>query len=732
MSEFKRSPSKVWWASESLEWREVSESPGSQDSGFSDTETSPPVQVQESKNAAVQKLSQELCKNTPSGNKPENLSINYQEKTTPDKNIKLNSSRLYAKHSPKVSRNLFSSTRDKKSVKDAFNHQYSKSAKDTTHSSSSSEIACNESYSCVTPSFEILRASRSLPLVQKSRKAVLNKSAPAVLTEVRDDEEISFNGNHSLSSDCESELECLFNGALESPKHTSTPKTSSMSKMRHSRNKLPLNLYLKYQQERVVQSTPEPLENEAVQTWMNEIRHLYQQECMTTLQSKSIAGELNQKVAHMATYTTTNIKNILSRSECIEREYKNLNSEKKHLGPLAQSLAGNIMDFVKTHSGEVSQRLCKQYDAIRKTNPDDLLNLLAQLYSQWESIFHNVLTKEVKKLVEKLENPCSELDLRATVTGITSLCLRKENLIESFTKNDVVPILLILCEKCEGSSMRSLLLRALSTLCCSTFAVRQFEKFSGMQIINETLGEDLSKPEPERSEAVALLAQVTAPWIEDNHAIQGLQDFSKALVKSLTKFASTTKCCQNLLLCAAALANLSTMDNKCIKYMLHMNTVQVLLESVNKRGPCASIYLLEQVATLIANMTSLEAARKQLTSLQTVPALLCFLKSGNVGEDVEKRLQQKAIIALSRLCSEKDAAAQVVELGGVDKLVRMCREKNERFSNDAVLVATLATLRKIADACGRDVISVEDAQELVEPKLLDSFLAYSTQSESYV
>lgn len=38
---FKRSPSKVWWGSESLEFREVSSSPGSQDSGFSDTESSP-------------------------------------------------------------------------------------------------------------------------------------------------------------------------------------------------------------------------------------------------------------------------------------------------------------------------------------------------------------------------------------------------------------------------------------------------------------------------------------------------------------------------------------------------------------------------------------------------------------------------------------------------------------------------------------------------------------------
>lgn len=198
MSDFKRSPSKVWWASESLQWREISGSPGSQDSGFSDTETSP--QLQNPKNVAEQ-ISKDL------GNRAENLSSNYQEKSTPDKTP------LYTKNSPRVSRNLFN-TKDKRCVKDVVNHQYSK---------------------------DVVRKVKSFSEYCGNGYTFLNRSAPAVLEEIKDEEE-SFNGNHSLSSDCESELECLFNGALESPKHTSTPK------MRHTRNKIPLNLYLKYQQ----------------------------------------------------------------------------------------------------------------------------------------------------------------------------------------------------------------------------------------------------------------------------------------------------------------------------------------------------------------------------------------------------------------------------------------------------------------------------------------------------
>lgn len=71
-------------------------------------------------------------------------------------------------------------------------------------------------------------------------------------------------------------------------------------------------------------SRREPVDH-VVQTWMTEIKHHYEQECMTTLQAKSIAGELHQKVANIATDTTASIKDILTHSECIKLEYKNLN-----------------------------------------------------------------------------------------------------------------------------------------------------------------------------------------------------------------------------------------------------------------------------------------------------------------------------------------------------------------------------------------------------------------------
>ncbi|KAJ8982941.1 hypothetical protein NQ317_005256 [Molorchus minor] len=747
MSGFKRSPSKIWWANDDLQWRDNSSSPGSQDSGFSDTETSRTSDRTTTKspkrpprNPPIQRIPNDLFKDASSEDHKQNLRRAKRKppprgrrKRRPALNLLERIDTL--KNSPKVSRSLFNARQ--KEYKVALEpNQYSKEIlQATTFLDTGEEATADDSYSWrsdITEDTYQPITTKSLPLISdKRRLEKCNSSAPAVLESNRDDEGIT-SANNSLSSDCESELECLFNGPLESPKHTSTPKGG---KMRHRRDKLPLNLLLKYHNERVppIEVNAVETENKAVQRWLDEAGQTYEQECMTTLQCKSIAGELNQKVSQLAACATTIIRGILSHSRCIEMEYRKLNSETRHVEPLIQSLAGNIIDFLKTHTREISSKILKLCDDIRLSKPEDSLRLVSLLYAPWETIREDILAREVKKMVDKLEDPTSELDLRATVTGITSIALRNEELIELFTKADIIPILLILCEKCEGSSLRSLILRALSTMCCNATAVRQFEKFSGVQIVADTL-DDNSRPEPERSEAVALLAQVTAPWLEDNHSVKGLQDYSKKLVKSLTKFASTTKCCQNLLLCAAALANLSTMDPKSIKHMIHIKTAKVLIETVKNRGPRASIYLLEQVATLLANLSSLEPARKQLTGCEAPTVLLCFLKVNHGGEDVERRLQQKSIIALSRLCGEKEAAEQVVEYGGVEKLVKMCRERSERYDSDAVLVAALffTTLRKIADACSINVLSAQDAQELVEPKLLDSFLAYSSQNESYV
>ncbi|KAJ8960487.1 hypothetical protein NQ318_013771 [Aromia moschata] len=287
MSGFKRSPSKVWWGSDDTpEYRENSSSPGSQDSGFSDTETSPHLRANNANASATpkktppaQRIPKDIFKELSSEGVKQNLSTSYSEKTTPEK-TKIGGERLakseakaspkreavsvpctepprrhrFAKNSPKVSRSLFGAKKEFRSVEA---NQYSDGERRETSRTSflntSEEATVDDSYSWRSEESYEAAIVRSLPAFSAEKPAddgPLNRSAPGALGNRKEDEGV-ISANTSLSSDCESELECLFNGPLDSPRHTSTPKAGPGGvRMCHRRERVPLNLYLKYHNER--------------------------------------------------------------------------------------------------------------------------------------------------------------------------------------------------------------------------------------------------------------------------------------------------------------------------------------------------------------------------------------------------------------------------------------------------------------------------------------------------
>lgn len=85
-----------------------------------------------------------------------------------------------------------------------------------------------------------------------------------------------------------------------------------------------------------------------------------------------------------------------------------------------------------------------------------------------------------------------------------------------------------------------------------------------------------------------------------------------------------------------------------------------------------------------------------------------------------------------RLCNDKRLAEEVVRLEGLGRLVELCKNESARVGSDGVLVACLAAVRKIAAAVGPEKFKNLDATELVEPRLLDSFLIFSSRNESFV
>ena len=106
---------------------------------------------------------------------------------------------------------------------------------------------------------------------------------------------------------------------------------------------------------------------------------------------------------------------------------------------------------------------------------------------------------------------------------------------------------------------------------------------------------------------------------------------------------------------------------------------------------------LSQVVTVLANMSAVSACIGDITACHGVELLVELLheKPPDAATDAEltacEHVQQKAAIALSRLCRDVSSAALVVSVGGVPRLVQLCRVASERNNSDAVLVSCLVS-----------------------------------------
>nr|CAI5844308.1 unnamed protein product [Callosobruchus analis] len=104
MSGFKRSPSKFSWDSEFLELRDTCASPGSQDSGFSDTETHPNFHNRRSKNNI--KTSERLVKSDTKPKKPCSVEVNFYSEPTERRRCDIRSEKVSKKLFNEVSKEL--------------------------------------------------------------------------------------------------------------------------------------------------------------------------------------------------------------------------------------------------------------------------------------------------------------------------------------------------------------------------------------------------------------------------------------------------------------------------------------------------------------------------------------------------------------------------------------------------------------------------------------------------
>ena len=92
------------------------------------------------------------------------------------------------------------------------------------------------------------------------------------------------------------------------------------------------------------------------------------------------------------------------------------------------------------------------------------------------------------------------------------------------------------------------------------------------------------------------------------------------------------------------------------------------------------------------------------------------------------RVQQKIAVAVARLATNRSCAKIILKLGGIAKLVRLCKCPAERAHSDTVLLAAIAALKRLATSVGRKPFHELGATDLVDEKLQASFQAYSSMA----
>ncbi|XP_071526047.1 protein inscuteable homolog isoform X2 [Panulirus ornatus] len=508
------------------------------------------------------------------------------------------------------------------------------------------------------------------------------------------------------------------------------------------------------------------MRNGSVGQWLKELRVLYEAECMNTLQSKSLPGDPGRR-SQPPTTTRDAVRAIQRRAHAVSTEFARLCQrlewlELTQVPQLAESLVGHINNFLRDYTtqwtaahpdlqpqsslgrqSKVIQQICERLTEVCSNDHDDpdhettrqVVQVVTALGHAFTKLVDLMLSREIKVVVRVLEESRGE-EVSAAVSHLTALGVDGGHICRLIARLGGVRGLLGICLEPRLGHVRVAALRALATVCCVVDGIVELEKAGGVEVVAEVLFDE-DCPEEERSEAAGVLAQITSPWVENTHRLAALHTHMDAIVAALTGLAETTRSAEIFLLASAALANLTFLDGGCVGAMRAAGTARVLLRAARDNSNI-SIFTKDQIATVLANLAGSKEAAEEVVAGGGVAILLALLNTRPAPSHrlpevaTAERVQQKSAIALSRLCREQSVARRVAELGGAERLVRLCKDEQERNQSDAVLVACLAALRKMASSLGSEELRGMDAAELVEPRLLDSFLIYSSRQESYV
>ncbi|XP_023036851.1 uncharacterized protein LOC6652266 [Drosophila willistoni] len=384
-----------------------------------------------------------------------------------------------------------------------------------------------------------------------------------------------------------------------------------------------------------------------VQTWLAEQRWQVDQEVMCMLQHKSIAQEAYKNFTITTSAVSKLIRQLqqqaLSLQGDFERSERMLSGNQATSCSLPEALGGatqlltHLDEFTRVlerraiffNDARVERRRYEQHlEQIRTVSKDTRYSLERQHYINLESLLDDVqllkrhtlislrliFERLVRILVVAIEQSRCDLLLRANINMVATLMnIDYEgfaSLSDAFVQNEAVRSLLVIVLDHKLSSVRALALRALATLCCDMQAINQLGSCGGIEIVRDILqveskvvDDDQARSAIERREAVSLLAQITAAWHGPEHRVPGLRDCSESLVAGLAALLQPECCAQTLLLCAAALNNLSRMEATSHYSIMSNEGIFKLINTLEYQSEGISVFLYEQIVGMLYNMS---------------------------------------------------------------------------------------------------------------------------------
>ncbi|KAL0967967.1 hypothetical protein UPYG_G00260450 [Umbra pygmaea] len=510
------------------------------------------------------------------------------------------------------------------------------------------------------------------------------------------------------------------------------------------------------------------LQVDSVQRWMEDLRHMTEVECMCVLQAKPIGveedaqGELIvatgdhvardnlQTLLRRALVVSTDLGKMFQRLEkgrwqrvhstavranchvrSLVHEYSAARNTPAEMQKYEKSLLEKCMELTT-----ITERCLHTEDEFfLKSMREAIHEILTDVSDSFSHMIDMALANEIQILIRQIESSDSVYTIGSAISNLLSLTQDGPQLCSIIAKEGAVVALFKICRQDCFSDLYPHALRTVASICCVEEGINQLEKVDGILCLADILTDDNSV-EAARAEAAAVVAQITSPHHTSTQHLGSFLESMQDIVTALIKLCESASCGEVFLLASAALANITFFDSMACEILLQLNAIHILLQACKDRHRVDTPYSKDQVVTILANLSVLEQSASEILQEKGIDRLLQLLgenpSSSSPSEGAAcERVQQKAAVTLARLSRDPDVAQIAIQLQAVPRLIALCRSPVERNNSDSVLVACLAALRRLAAGCP-DSIEAADHQQLIKPRLVDSFLLCSNMEESFV